>query len=183
MKVAAEGASSAVIELKEAVEVEAAGAIASPGIALEDLLAAPVSPSAASRPAGSGVRTARVTGLSGRRATIALRGQPEPIAAAVAPEVDPEVVADALESGESVLVELCEGEIPLIVAALHTRRPREIRLKAATIHIEGDQEVLLRSGQGAVRVRADGDIEIVGSRISAASRGLFRLVGRMLRLN
>mgnify|MGYP000741516851 CR=1 FL=1 len=27
------------------------------------------------------------------------------------------------------------------------------------------------------------DIEVVGSRISAASRGLFRLVGRMLRLN
>jgi hypothetical protein len=82
-----------------------------------------------------------------------------------------------------VLVEMVEGEEPLVVAVLHTRKPREIRLKAATIQIEGDEEVLLRAGRGAIRIRSDGDIEVVGSRISAASRGLFRIVGRMLRLN
>jgi hypothetical protein len=43
--------------------------------------------------------------------------------------------------------------------------------------------VLRVAGRGAIRIRGDGDIEIVGSRISAASRGLFRLVGRILRLN
>ncbi len=56
-------------------------------------------------------------------------------------------------------------------------------LVPATVHIEGEREVLLRPGSGAVRVREDGDIEIMGSRIGAASRGLFRLVGRILWLN
>ncbi len=134
-------------------------------------------------PAVAGMRTARVVRVSGRRATLVLRGHADPVEATIAPEVDPGVVADAMEAGESVLVEVCAGEPPLVVAALHTRRPRALRLKAATIVIEADEEILLRSGRGAVRVRADGDIEVVGSRISAASRGLFRIVGRMLRLN
>ena len=34
-----------------------------------------------------------------------------------------------------------------------------------------------------MRIREDGDVEIVGSRIAAMSRGLFRLVGRVLQLN
>jgi hypothetical protein len=136
-----------------------------------------------SHPALAGVRTARLVSVSGRKATIALRGRRDPVSVEIAPEVEPEIVADALANGESVLVEPGEGELPLIVAVLQTRRPREIKLKATVVHIEGDEEVLLRSGRGAVRIRSDGDIEVVGSRISAASRGLFRIVGRMLRLN
>jgi hypothetical protein len=154
-----------------------------PPVALEELVLTPPAAAVPSRPAGSGMRTARVISVSGRRATIALRGRADPVDAAVAPEVDPGVVADALESGDAVLVELCEGELPLVVAILHTRRPREIRLKATTIRIEGEEEVLIRSGRGALRIRSDGEIEVVGSRISAASRGLFRIVGRILRLN
>jgi hypothetical protein len=130
-----------------------------------------------------GMRTARVASVSGRQAKIVLRGRTEALDAMIAPEVDPAVISDALANGDAVLVELAAGEVPLVVAALHTRRPREIRLKAGTIHIEGDEEVLLRAGRGALRIRADGDIELVGSRVSAASRGLFRIVGRMLRLN
>jgi hypothetical protein len=80
-----------------------------------------------------------------------------------------------------VLVE--EGPPPLVVGVLQTRRPRELKLRAGTVTIEGEQEVLIRAGRAAIRLREDGDIEIVGSRISAASRGLFRLVGRILRLN
>jgi len=129
------------------------------------------------------IRTARVLGVSGRKATLALRGAADPVEAVIAPEVNPEVIKDALLNGDSVLVEVGVGQAPLVVAALQTQRPRELRLRAAVVHIEGDEEVLLRSGRGAVRVRADGDIEIVGSRISAVSRGLFRLVGRILRLN
>ncbi len=56
-------------------------------------------------------------------------------------------------------------------------------LSAGTVTIEGEREVMIRAGRSAIRLREDGDIEIVGSRISAASRGLFRLVGRILRLN
>ena len=49
--------------------------------------------------------------------------------------------------------------------------------------IEAEREILIRSGRGAMRIREDGDIEVVGSRISTMSRGLFRIVGRVLRLN
>ncbi|WP_437681535.1 hypothetical protein [Sorangium sp. So ce131] len=171
------------------VEAPAAGASEPPRVTLDDVLAEPAAPGAAPLPArpaqplGVAVRTARVASIAGRRATILVRGAAGPVAAEIAPEVDPGVIADAHARGDAVLVELCEGEPPLVVAALTTQRPKALHLKAATITLEGEQELLLRSGRGAVRIREDGDIEVVGSRISAASRGLFRIVGRLLRLN
>jgi hypothetical protein len=129
------------------------------------------------------LRSARLLELDGRSAKVMGRGSSEPMTAEIAAEVERELIAAALAQGDWVLVEYAEGQVPVIVGVLQTRFPREIRLKAAVVHIEGEQEVLLRSGRGAVRIREDGDIEIVGSRISAASRGLFRLVGRILRLN
>jgi len=153
------------------------------GVALDEIVPTPAASSGPARDAAAGMRTARVTALTGRRATIMLRGHAVPVEALVADEVDAEVVADAVENRDAVLVESLAGEAPVIVGVLHTQRPRALRLRASTIEIEGDDEVLIRSGRGAMRVRADGDIEVVGSRISAASRGLFRIVGRMLRLN
>jgi uncharacterized protein YjlB len=88
-----------------------------------------------------------------------------------------------MESGERVMVEADEEGAWVVVGVLRSRVPEKLRLTGETIEIEAEREVLLRAGTGAVRIRQDGDIEIVGSRISAASRGLFRLVGRMLRLN
>ncbi|WP_437765821.1 hypothetical protein WMF27_27865 [Sorangium sp. So ce281] len=160
-------------------------------LSIDDLLPQSTSPKPAPRGAdgaparapAAGTRTARVLDVAGRSATIVLRGATAPFEAELAPEVDPEVIADAQANGDLVLVECCEGEAPLVVAALTTRKPREIRLQATTVSIEAEEEVLLRSGHGAVRIRQDGDIEVIGSRISAASRGLFRLVGRILRLN
>lgn len=137
----------------------------------------------ATRAGGPGMRTARVVRFSGRTAAILFRGAPSPVDAEVAPEVEAAVIDDACVSGDSVLVELWGDAPPVVVGVLKTRRPQEIRLKAATVHIEGEREILLRSGRGAIRIREDGDIEVVGSRISAASRGLFRIVGRILRLN
>lgn len=172
-----------------------------PGALLEELLRdspihtiaeATLAPQATRSPAheapraaqgGAALRTARIAELQGRDAKIAWRNGSDLIAAEVAPEIERELISDALTQRELVLVEVAEGATPVIVGVLQTRRPREIHLKAAVVHIEGEREVLLRSGRGAVRVREDGDIEIVGSRISAASRGLFRLVGRILRLN
>ena len=98
-------------------------------------------------------------------------------------EVDTEVVREALENGDRAMVEMGdEGEL-VIAGVLKARAPERIRLRAEVIEIEAEREVLLRSGDGAMRIREDGDVELLGSRISAASRGLFRLVGRMLRLN
>lgn len=166
----------------EAEVTELAPAAAERPIVLEELVATPAVATPALLPAAA-LRTARVASVTGRHAKLELRGHAAPVGALVAPEVDPGVVADACQSGDAVLVETVEGEVPVIVGVLQTQRARELRLRAGTIQIEGDDEVLLRAGRSAIRLRADGDVEVVGSRISAASRGLFRIVGRILRLN
>lgn len=130
-----------------------------------------------------GVRSARLLSHAGRLAVVELRGEAEPRQVRLDPEVDAQIVADALESGERVLVEADEEGEVAIIGVLRSRVPEKLVLRADKVEIEGDSELLLHSGKGALRLRQDGDIELVGSRISAASRGLFRLVGRMLRLN
>jgi hypothetical protein len=127
------------------------------------------------------LRTARILSLAGRTAQISWRGQTEVVEAELAPEVERDLVLSAIEEKATVLVET--GAPNLVVGLVQTRSPRELKLKAGTVTLEGEQEVLIRSGRAALRLREDGDIEIVGSRISASSRGLFRLVGRILRLN
>jgi hypothetical protein len=179
-------ASEGEASVPEVAEAEAPEAAEVPGLSLEAYLPdaeATGDENVAPRGWGAGLRTAQVARVSGRRAFVVPRGAREPVEASIAEEVDPEVIEDALESGNAVLVEPGEGEALFVVGALVTRKPQEIRLKAATVHIEGEREVLVRSGRGAIRIREDGDIEVLGSRISAASRGLFRIVGRMLRLN
>jgi hypothetical protein len=131
-----------------------------------------------------GLRTAELEGLlTGRRATIRLRGRLEGIPATLAPEVDGELVAGALESGQSALVEIDEEGEVWIVGVVQTRIPERLVLRADTVVVQGDTEVLLQSGKAGMRLREDGDVELVGSRIMHMSRGLFRIVGRMLRLN
>jgi hypothetical protein len=129
------------------------------------------------------LRTARLIASQGRAAKIAWRGSSEAIDAVVAPEVDPQLVARAAARSDAVLVEHAPNERPLIVGVVQTRIPDEVEINARVIRLNAEHEILLRSGTGAVRIREDGDIEIVGSRIAASSRGLFRLVGRILRLN
>ncbi len=130
-----------------------------------------------------GLRTARVITADGRRVTVALRGRHEPADATIAPEVEADLIAEAAAHKESVLVEVAEDGEVTVVGLVQTRRPREVRVTGEKIVIEAEREVLLRAGRAALRLREDGDVELVGSRISAASRGLFRIVGRILRLN
>ena len=131
----------------------------------------------------SGMSSARVVALEVGAVRVALACAPRPVEASIAEDVDLEIVEEAFAQGERVLVEPGPGGSVVIVGALRTRRPEVLRLKAEQIEIEAERELVLRSGVAAVRLREDGDVEVVGSRISAASRGLFRLVGRMLRLN
>ncbi len=134
-------------------------------------------------PATPGLRTARVLTAAGRAAEILFRGDRAPTIAAVADEVESEVIARAAQNRDGVLVEVVEGAPPLIVGVVQTRIPRSVSLKGVTVEIEAEREILLKTGRGALRIREDGDIELVGSRILAMSRGLFRIVGKMLRLN
>lgn len=132
----------------------------------------------------AGLRTGRPIAREGRVVLVEVRGPGAgEIGAAIAPGVEPELVDEAIERGDVVLVEVWPGEPPLVVGVLATRRTGTAVVKADRVVVEGREEVLLRAGSAAIRLRSDGDLELVGSRISATSRGLFRLVGRLLRLN
>lgn len=128
------------------------------------------------------LRTARILAVEGRTAKIALRGARAEVEAAIAPEVERELLEEAARHKDSVLVEI-EGDEAVVVGVVQTRRPHEVRVTGEKVVVEAEREVLLRAGRAALRLREDGDVELVGSRISAASRGLFRIVGRILRLN
>jgi hypothetical protein len=164
----------------DAPEAEAAApAEAAADDPVESLLARVTQP--AVEPPAGGLRAAHVVSLDGKVARIRWRGATDPVEADLAREVDPDLVHQAIAERSLVMVET--GVRPAVVGVLQTRAPRVLSLKAGRIEIEAKEELLLRTGRAAVRLRQDGDIEIVGSRISAASRGLFRLVGRILRLN
>jgi hypothetical protein len=132
---------------------------------------------------GVAMRTAQPVAIKGKAVTLRVRGEKSPVAGELGPAVARELLKQAIVNGDAVIVECVPGETPLVVGVLQTRIPEQITLRAKKIHIDADDEVLIRSGRGAMRIRQDGDVEIVGSRISAMSRGLFRLVGRVLRLN
>jgi hypothetical protein len=129
------------------------------------------------------IRTARLVAVEGRRATIVWRGNTTPVEASIDTDVEEELLVRALRNRDGVLVEMYENDKLLVVGVLQKRLPREVHISADEIHFDAARELVLRAGRAALRLREDGDVELVGSRISAASRGLFRLVGRMLRLN
>ncbi len=148
--------------------------------------AAPRAQAAAAAVAGLGgvaMRTGVPLGVRERRVSLEVRGVEGVVMGELAPSVSAEVIALAAENGDAVVLECVPDAPPLVVGVLQTRIPETLTLRAKKVHIEGEDEVVLRSGLGAMRVRRDGDVELVGSRIAAMSRGLFRMVGRVLRLN
>ena len=163
---------------------------ARPAISLEELVPdVPIAVSEArprageKAPAAPGLRTARVLAVHGHNARIALRGRRDEIDATIAPEVERELIEEAAAHKDAVLVEVEDTGEVVVVGVVQTRKPREVRVTGEKVVVEAEREVLLRAGRAALRLREDGDVELVGSRISAASRGLFRIVGRILRLN
>jgi hypothetical protein len=160
------------------VEADARGA---DGVdALLERVAAPAPIAAARLPA---LAMARVVRVEREGALVAVRGRAEPVLASIGDDVDRELVERAAKVGDAVLVEVVEGEAPVVAGVVQRRIPPDIELRAATVTIEAEREVVLRAGRSALRIREDGDVELVGSRLLAMSRGLFRIVGRVLRLN
>lgn len=161
---------------------------------------APAAPTASAAPT---LGIARVVALQGRSASVVWRSGAQPVTARLADEVESELIARVVEEKGLVLVE--QGNELTVVGVIQTRegesrraspsevslRGRAVRLesegplsiKAETIEIEGGNEVLLRVGPVALRLRRDGSIELVGSSVYLTSRGVFRLIGRVLRLN
>jgi hypothetical protein len=168
--------------------------------------ATPTTSTAAAAPTASAAPTlgiARVVALRGRSASVVWRSGARPVTARLADEVESELIARVVEEKGLVLVE--QGGELTVVGVIQTRegvskqaapaevalRGRAVRLesegalsiKAETIEIEGGSEILLRVGPVALRLRRDGNIELVGSSVYLTSRGVFRLIGRVLRLN
>ena len=132
----------------------------------------------------SGLGAARLVAIGmRRRVTVARRHEHQTFEAEVDPEVDQELVEAAFDEGQAVLVEWQPGALPVVVGILQTRAPDHLRLRARKIEIQADQELVLRSGRAGLSMEQGGRLELVGTYINAASRGIFRLVGRMLRLN
>lgn len=185
---------SAAAVLETAAETEERTEAAAEAPLLDEILqaarlASPVDQPARGQPARGphaavpALRTARVLAVDGKTAQIAYRGRGEGVPARIDEGVDRELVARAMAGNEAVLVEADPEIGPVIVGVVQTRVPDTLELKARKVVLEADEELLLRSGRGALRIREDGDVELVGSRISTLSRGLFRIVGRVLRLN
>jgi hypothetical protein len=129
------------------------------------------------------LRTARVVSVGSATVKVTWRGRREPVEADLDEGVDRDLIARAATNGDAVLLEIEPGVPPIVVGVVQTRIPETLELKAQNVVIDAEREVLLRAGRGAMRIREDGDVEVVGSRISTMSRGLFRIVGRVLRLN
>lgn len=132
---------------------------------------------------GVGLRTGTAVAIQGREVTVTCRGIAGELRVELAPEVSRQLVEQAVAAGGTVLLEMTPNAPALLVGVLQTQLPDALTIHARRIELEADEELLLRSGKGALRIRQDGELELVGSRISALSRGLFRLVGRILRLN
>jgi len=118
----------------------------------------------------------------GEQLEVALRSG-DPFIAAVAAEVDRSFLNQALADGQMLLCEWPVHGVPAIVGVVQHKPPSKVRLAAEEIELDASRELLLRSGSAALRLRSGGDVELVGSRISAVSRGVMRLIGRLLRLN
>jgi hypothetical protein len=154
--------------------------------ALASIAVAERSPAAVAPRLLPGLRTAEIAGVVGAHARLVdvrLRGRLEIVTATLAPEVDRELVEHALEAGQSALVEVDEAGEAWVVGLVQTRVPERLVLRADSVVLQGESEIVLESGKAGMRLREDGDVELVGSRIMTMSRGLFRIVGRMLRLN
>lgn len=134
--------------------------------------------------AAPALRTARVERIKeDGQVELRFRGVVLSQTAVLDDNVQEELIAAAMQDGQPVLVEVMGGHQPVVVGVLQTRLPDKVEIKGKDIVIDAEREVLIRSGNAAIRMRSDGEIEMVGSRILTLSRGLFRIVGKMLKLN
>jgi hypothetical protein len=164
---------------------EAAPETATETLSLEDIAAGELTESAVTTnlPPALGMCSAQLVSADGRQATITWRGRTELVDADVASNVEDALLALALQNGDSVLVEIVPNERPLIVGMLQTRVPRNVHIAADEVHFEAAKVLVLRAGRAALKLHEDGEVEILGTKINAVSRGLFKIVGRVLRLN
>lgn len=130
-----------------------------------------------------GLHAAEFLSRDNKRAHVRLSQEPNPRWVPIADFVEDSLLVHAQTTRQRVLVESDGRGHLCVVGMLQVRVPEVNHLTGRVIEISASESLTLRSGRAGLRLRADGDVEVVGSRISAASRGLLRLVGRALRLN
>jgi hypothetical protein len=92
-------------------------------------------------------------------------------------------LVDAAIADRSLVLLVETSEQLLMVGLVQTKLPQDTVIRGQNIVVEADEQLTLRSGRAAIQLRSDGSLEMLGTRIAATSRGVFRLIGRALRLN
>jgi hypothetical protein len=100
----------------------------------------------------------------------------------LAPHLQRDFVEYCAKGGYMAMADIQQSPA-LLVGMLQVGFPPELTLRAAKVEIEGTEALTLKSGRSAVQLRRDGAMELLGTRITATSRGIFRILGRALRLN
>jgi hypothetical protein len=96
--------------------------------------------------------------------------------------IDRNFLESAREDGQLALLQVgARGAV--VVGVVQTRAPARLSFTADELELTANKRLTLRSGRAALRLTSDGAVELLGTRISATSRGVLRLLGRALRLN
>lgn len=123
-----------------------------------------------------------VQSRTGKDVQVQVLGHAPSQTATIADHMDLELVDRASAEGDLALLCHVDGCLQLI-GVVQTKLPRDTVIRGRNIVVEADEQLTLRSGRAAIQLRSDGAIEMLGTRIAATSRGVFRLIGRALRLN
>lgn len=143
-----------------------------------------VGPTPGRRPAWPALTVGRAVKVQGEFLWVRSLTGGEPVKALISSEMDPEFLDQVVKQERLVALAAAEDDgLPCAVGVLDGTRLQNLTLRADHVSIEATKDLVLRAGKAAVQLRADGDLELLGTRISAVSRGLMRVVGRLLRLN
>ena len=142
----------------------------------------PETPRGFSAQSGAPLRVGFVHPRRGRMAQVSTLGGDSEEWVAIAPHVDCDLIDRALSNRALALLAELNHQIH-IIGLVQTSLAEQTLITGKTIVVEASEQLTLRSGRAAIALRSDGALEMVGTRIAATSRGVFRLIGRALRLN
>lgn len=132
--------------------------------------------------ATGGLWQVRLGGRTGASASADLR----PCAADAS--VDPALLREAIATGARVVLDRDESGEMTIVGVLATRRALTIDRTGAVeadvrrFSITAAEEALLRASGAFLQIKLD-DVELYGKRVVSRARELYRVLGRMVKIN
>lgn len=85
--------------------------------------------------------------------------------------------------GLPALVALPDGEEPVLLGLLEAPPSSGPEKVPEKVHIEGEEEIVIRCGKAKIAMRADGRIEIRGGHLISRSSGPNKIKGGSVQLN